>query len=246
VPDRDRRQLPGRGAVVAPGAGAPVRQRGRLEAGRIHPGDRRGLRPAVPARGVSGGCVQPRARRRAADVRRTRACALRRRGRQGRVHRLDRGGAADRRALRQAPAVPVPRARWQEPAGGDAGRRPRPGGRGRVVQRVRHGRTAMHIARNGDRASRRARRLPVAVRQSGSRGSDRGPHEGRAVRPDDLGPFLRPVRHVVGADPAPSPRHRIVRDRSHHRRSTPRGLRRRPREGPVRAPDDRRRRHCRR
>ena len=48
--DRHRRQLPRRGAVVVPRAGDPVRQRGRLEAGRVQRGDRQRA-GAAPARG---------------------------------------------------------------------------------------------------------------------------------------------------------------------------------------------------
>ena len=46
--DRDRRELPGGGALVVPGARAPVRQRGGLEARRVHAGARRGVRAADP------------------------------------------------------------------------------------------------------------------------------------------------------------------------------------------------------
>ena len=52
--DHHRRQLPGRRAVLVPRAGAAVRQRGRLEAGRVRAGARRGAGGAVPARRAAG------------------------------------------------------------------------------------------------------------------------------------------------------------------------------------------------
>ena len=57
-------------------------------------------------------------------------------GRQGRLHRLLRGRARDRRAVRPPPAVAVPGARRQEPARGHGRRRPRPRRRGRAVLRA--------------------------------------------------------------------------------------------------------------
>ncbi len=81
-----------------------------------------------------------------------RAGAGRGSGRQGRLHRLERGRLEDRRALRAQPAVAVPRARRQEPDGRDGRRRRRPRGRGRAVRRLRHGGPALHLARHGDRA----------------------------------------------------------------------------------------------
>ena len=68
------------------------------------------------------------------------------------LHGLDRRRPPDRRALRAAPPVAVPRARREEPARRDARRRPRPGRRGRAVQRVRDGGPAVHVARHRDRA----------------------------------------------------------------------------------------------
>ena len=73
-------------------------------------------------------------------------------GRQGRLHRLDRRGLADRRAVRAPRPVAVPRARRQEPDGRDGRRRRRSRRRGRAVRRVRHGGPALHVARHGDRA----------------------------------------------------------------------------------------------
>ena len=84
----------------------------------------------------------------AGDVRRARASARRASDRQGRVHRLNRRRPADRRALRPAPPVAVPRAGWKEPARRDARRRPGPRRRGCAVQRVRHRRPTVHVARD--------------------------------------------------------------------------------------------------
>ena len=60
-------------------------------------------------------------------------------------------GARDRRAVRPPPAVAVPGARRQEPAGRHGRRRPRPRRRGRAVQRLRHRGPALHVARHRDR-----------------------------------------------------------------------------------------------
>ena len=87
-------------------------------------------------------------------------CARRGAGGQGRLHRLVGGGQAHRRAVRPPPAAAVPRAGRQEPAGGDARRRPRPRRGGRAVQRLRHRRPALHLARHGDGARVDPRRLP--------------------------------------------------------------------------------------
>jgi aldehyde dehydrogenase (NAD+) len=100
------------------------------------------------------------------------------------LHRLVRGRRPHRRAVRQAPAEPVPGARRQEPARRDAGRRPRPRRRGCALLRLRHGRSALHLARRRDPARRRARRVPrQAARAAGRRAGGR-PDAGRAVRPD--------------------------------------------------------------
>ena len=143
-----------------------------------------------------------------ADVRGDRARPRRRGPRQGRVHRLLRGGQADRRALRTPPPVALPRARRQEPARRDARRRPRPRRRGRALQRLRDGRPALHVARHGDRPSRRPRRLPRAVHEGRDGCADRRPDPGRPLRADDLGALRRDVRTMARADPAritPSP-----------------------------------------
>ncbi len=145
--DRHGGELPGRGPVLVPGPGAPVRERGRVEARRVRARDLGGARPVVPARRLPRRGVQHGARRRGLDVRRALAGARRGIGRQGRVHGFERGGAAARRALRAPPADAVSGARRQEPARRDARRRPRARGRGRAVQRVRHGGAAVHIAR---------------------------------------------------------------------------------------------------
>ena len=59
--------------VVVPRAGDPVRQRGRVEAGRVLAGARRRARAAVPRRRRARGRAQPRAGRGRGDVRRARA-----------------------------------------------------------------------------------------------------------------------------------------------------------------------------
>ena len=131
-------------------------------------GDRRGARPAVPARGLPRRRLQPRAHRRQGDLRGPRAGARPRPGRQGRLHRLERGRRRDRRADRAPSAVGDARARRQEPDGRHRRRRPRPRRRGRAVQRLRHRRPALHVAGHGDR--RRA-----ASTTSSSRASSRPP-----------------------------------------------------------------------
>ena len=157
--DHHRRQLPGGGAVLVPRAGAAVRQRRGLEAGRVRAGAGRGAGAAVPARRPARGRAEPRAGRRPADLRRPRAGARARPRRQGRLHRLERGGRADRRAVRAPPAVALPGARRQEPAGRHGRRRPRPRRRGRALQRLRHRRPALHVAGHRDRPRVGARRV---------------------------------------------------------------------------------------
>ena len=91
--DHHRGQLPGRRAVLVPGPGAAVRQRGGVEAGRVRAGGGRGAGPALPARGPARRRPEPGAGRRPADLRRARAGARSRPGRQGRLHRLERAWA---------------------------------------------------------------------------------------------------------------------------------------------------------
>ena len=182
-----RRQLPGGGAVLVPRPRAAVRQR-----------RGRGSRPSTRRRwarrwpscsctaGLPDGVLNLVLCRRPADLRRPRAGARRGPGRQGRLHRLERRGRADRRAVRAPPAVAVPGARRQEPAGRHARRRPRPRRRGRAVQRLRHRRPALHVAGHRDRprvacTTSSSRRLKTRGR--GRR--DRRPVAGRALRPDD-------------------------------------------------------------
>ena len=81
--------------------------------------------------------------------------------RQGRLHRVHRGRAQHRRAVRAAPADAVSGARRQEPDGGHARRRPRPRRRGGAVQRLRNCRAAVHLARDGVGAPERPRRVPA-------------------------------------------------------------------------------------
>ena len=109
--DHHRRQLPGGRAVLVPRPGAPVRQRGRLEAGRVRAGARRRARAAVhrrrAARRRAATWCSPTARR----LRGPRARARRAARRQGRLHRVVRGRLADRRALRP-PRASRPASSW--------------------------------------------------------------------------------------------------------------------------------------
>ena len=101
--------------------------------------------------------------RRPDHIRRPRARARGRAGRQGRLHRLVGRRPAHRRAVRAPPAEPVPGARRQEPDGRDGGRRPGPRGRGRAVQRLRHGGPALHVPGHGHRPGLDPRRVPRAA-----------------------------------------------------------------------------------
>ena len=104
--------------------------------------------------------------------------------RQDRLHRVQRGRIADRRAHRPAPAVGLPGARRQEPDGRDAQRGARPRGRGSALLRLRHRRPAMHVARHRHRARERPRRLRRAVRQGDPAGQRRRPVRRCRLRPD--------------------------------------------------------------
>ena len=158
-------QLPGRRAVLVPRAGAAVRQRGGLEAGRVRRRLGRGAVRAVPARRPARGRARPGACRRAdtfAGLEQALDAGPRR---QGRLHRLERVGRRIGELCGRHLQSPVPRARRQEPAGGHAGRRPRPRRRGRAVHRVRHGRAALHVAGHGDRPRVGARGVPPPLRR---------------------------------------------------------------------------------
>ena len=211
--DHHRRQLPGRGAVVVPRPGDPVRQRGRLEAGRVLARARRRARAAVPRRRRARRRAQPRAGRGRGDVRGPRARARRGPRRQGRLHRLERRRRQDRRAVRAPPAEPVPRARRQEPARGDGRRRPRPRRRGRAVLRLRHRRPALHVARRGGRPRGRARRVRQAARRAHPRGRDRRPDRGRPLRPDAARALRRALRGLARPDRGPPRGAGLERDR---------------------------------
>ena len=90
-------QLPGGGAGLVPGAGAAVRQRGGVEAGRVLTGLRRGHGRAVRARRPAGGRAERRTGRGPGGGRGARARPRRGARRQGRLHRLQRrsgGGSA--------------------------------------------------------------------------------------------------------------------------------------------------------
>ena len=71
--DRHRRQLPGRGAVLVPGAGAAVRQRDRVEAGRLRARAGDALARLFNAGGVPGGVLNIVQAGGGGDVRRPRA-----------------------------------------------------------------------------------------------------------------------------------------------------------------------------
>ena len=150
--DHHGRELPGGGAVLVPRAGDPVRQRRGLEAGRVRARAGRRAREPVHRRRPAGRRLQPRAERRPDRLRGPRARARRGARGQGGLHRLVGRGLEDRRAHRPPRTGGLPRAGRQEPARGDAGGRPRPGGRGHALQRLRHGGPALHLARHRDRA----------------------------------------------------------------------------------------------
>ena len=161
--DHHRGQLPRRRAGLVPRAGHPVRQRRRLEAGRVLAGARRRAGAALPRR--------RRARRRCSTScrprERRRSPGSSRRSRSGLVDKVgftgsSRGRLEDRRAVRPPRPVAVPGARRQEPDGRDGRRGHRPRGRGRAVRRLRHRRPALHVARHGDRARVGPRRVRAA------------------------------------------------------------------------------------
>ena len=92
-------------------------------------------------------------------------------------HRVKRGRIPDRRAHRAASAVGLPGAWRQEPDGRDTERGARPRGGGSAILRLRHRRTAMHVAGNRDCARSRPPRFHRAIRQSDPAG-----HYRRSVR----------------------------------------------------------------
>ncbi len=192
--------------------------------------------------GLPDGSAQPRAVRRAHRLRGTRAGARRGARGQGRVHRLLGGGVADRRAVRPPRPVALPRAGRQEPARGHARRRPRPGGGGRALQRLRHGGPALHLAGHGDRPRVTARRVRGAADPRGRGGADRRPVRGRALRADDPRALPGALPRLARPDPGPPHRLRLERDRADHRRQPARRLRRRPRRRALLPPHDRGRR----
>ncbi len=177
-------QLPRRGAVLVPRAGAALRQRRRVEAGRVRRRPRRRadphLRRGRPARRACSTPCTPTGPSTYEGLEKALEAGL---VQQDRLHRLVRGRRAHRRAGRPPPAERLPRARRQEPARRHARRRPRPRRRGRAVLRLRHRRPALHLAGRRDRARRRLRRLPGEVPRPG--------RDRRRRRPDRR---LRPVR----------------------------------------------------
>ena len=162
--DPHRGELPGRRAGLVPGPGAAVRQRGRVEAGRVLPGLRRGAWANCSRHGglPEGVLNVVQAEGPAAGEGLERALG------EGLVDKVgftgsSEVGPADRRAVRPPPAVAVPRARRQEPARRHGRRGPRPRGRGCAVQRLRHRRAALHVAGDRDRPRDGARRVPRAA-----------------------------------------------------------------------------------
>ena len=163
--------------------------------------------------------------------------------RQGRLHRLLGRRGGDRRAVRAPPAVAVPRAGRQEPAGRHGRRRPRPRGRGRAVLRLRHRRAALHVAGHRDRARGRPRRLRARGWTSGC-----GPR--RSAIPPRTSSTGRCCTSASASASSSwleliAPHHeraRLQRHRADHRLPAARGLRRRPGGRDLLPPDVRHRR----
>ena len=154
-----RGQLPGRRAVLVPHPGPAVRQRRGVEAGRVLRRLRRGaVRADRARRRAARRGAQPGLRRRRDHLHRPGAGAGGGHCRQDRLHRLLRrrvarsaswpGGTCSRACLElggKNPMVVTPGADLDLAA------------EARAVLRVRHGRPALHLARHGHRAPRRAR-----------------------------------------------------------------------------------------
>ena len=85
-----RRQLPRGGPDLVPGPGDPVRQRGRVEAGRVRVGAGRRAGQAIPRRRRAGRRAEPRPGQRRGDVQGPAALARGGPRGQGRLHRLER------------------------------------------------------------------------------------------------------------------------------------------------------------
>ena len=81
----------------------------------------------------------------------------------------------------------------------------RPRGRGRALQRLRHGRAALHVARHGDRARVDPRRVREPPHACGRGGADRRPDRGGALRADDPRALRRALRGLARPDPRPPP-----------------------------------------
>src|SRR5215204_2085134 len=187
-------------------------------------------------------CPQRCAGRRTGGLRRVGESPRREARRQGRLYRLFRGREENRRALRQAHAVSLPRARRQEPPRSHARRRPRPRRRRRLVLGLRHGGPALHFFGHRDRPTVRPRRVCVQVlpRRRGS--SCGGPHQRRTLRTHAQRALPRAVFGLARADRAPSQNPRFERDGQDLRGQPSRWLRRRPRGRHLRPPDHSRRR----
>ena len=230
--DHHGRQLPGRGAVLVPRAGAAVRQRGRVEAGRVRARARRGAGAAVPARrrcprACSTWCW-PTGAQTFAGLERALEDGLRR---QGRLHRLHRRRAAHRRAVRAATcsrraSSSAARTRWSSwPT-------PTSTSRSRARCSAASGRPASAARRSAPRSSHDVgpRRVPRAVRRAAVEGAAIGDptqdvlygpmiHERFLERFEDWLELIRD--HHSGR--------RLDRHRADHRRQPARGVRRRSR-----------------
>ena len=247
--DHHRRQLPGRRALLVPRPGAAVRQRRGLEAGRVRAGDGRGAGPALPARRPARRRPEPRAGRRPADLRRA----------------SSRRSSAASSTRSASPA----RARSAREIGALCGRHLQSpclelGGKNPLVVMAD---ADLDLAVEGalfsgfGTAGQRCTSLGTVIVDE--RVHDdffarlKAAVEGAAIGDPSqdvlYGPmiherFLRALRErVARAHPRPPQRPRLDRHRAHHGRQPARGLRRRrPGEGPLRAPDARRRRARRR
>ena len=185
--DHHGRQLPRGGAVLVSRAGDAVRQRRGLEARRVRAGARRragaGCSSPAACRTASSTWSRATARRpsRASSARSTRGSSTR----SASPARRAVGSKIGELTGRHRPGG-LPRAGRQEPARGDARRRPRPRGRGCALQRLRHGRPALHLARHGDRPRVDPRRVREPPRRARSR------RRRSATRPQDVlyGPMI--------------------------------------------------------
>ena len=122
----------------------------------------------------------------------------------------------------------------------DADARPR--GRGRAVQRLRHGGPALHLARHGDRPRVDPRRVHARLTARRRGGRHRRPDRGGPVRADDPRALRGALRGLARPDPRPPLGLRLHRHRPDHERQPARRVRRRSRRRHLLPPDDRGRR----